>query len=175
MHTQAVAVPGRAALPEAKQSPPINGTNEAALTLEKQLKQACMAICNQDRTRAADLFARQYAGLSFEQRQEALLALNTPASEQQIARIDDQLMRALDLGQTRQQVDEQVSRLTNGAAFSTLTTVQIMSVIHALEIWIDGVYQEKRQAEQSPDAEAVGVANSDQGDSASVTKKAGRR
>jgi len=153
----------------------IPAPNEAALTLEKQLKQACMTICNQDRTRAADLFARQYAGLSFEQRQEALLALNAPASEQQIARIDDQLMRALDLGQTRQQVDEQVSRLTNGAAFTTLTTMQIMSVIHTLEIWIDGVYQENRQAEQSPDAEGVRVASSDQGDSASAAKKAGRR
>ena len=107
-----------------------------------------------------------------------MLALNAAATEQLIEQIDDQMMRALDLGQTRQQVNEQVSSLTNGAAFSTLTTVQIMSVIRALEIWIDRVYQEKRQAEPSPGAEAIRVAGSDPDEhasAASAAKKADKR
>lgn len=153
----------------------IPAPNEAALTLEKQLKQACMTICNQDRTRAADLFTRQYSGLGFEQRQEALLALNAPPDEKLMAQIDDQLIRALDLGQTRQQIDEQVSQLTNGVTFSALTSMQILSIINAMEVWIDSIYREQRQAGlPMRGSEPVTLAGLD-ADETAIARKAGRR
>jgi hypothetical protein len=66
--------------------------SDASLALEVQLKQACMTIWNGDKVRAAEHFAREFAGLGFEPRQEALLTLNSPATEKLITKLDDQIM-----------------------------------------------------------------------------------
>ena len=127
----------------------IPAQSDAALALEVQLKQACMTIWNGDKVRAAEHFAREFAGLGFEPRQEALLTLNSLATEKLITRLDDQIMRALDLGQSRQQVDDRVTALTRGQSFTALTTAQILGVINGLESWLDTIYVEKSGARKA--------------------------
>jgi hypothetical protein len=127
----------------------IPAQSDAALALEVQLKQACMTIWNGDKVRAAEHFAREYAGLGFEPRQEALLTLNSLATEKLITQLDDQIMRALDLGQTRQQTDARVTALTRGQSFTALTTAQILGVINGMESWLDTIYVEKSGARKA--------------------------